>query len=110
SPGVSHTGCRGHAGAAAARRAGRAVSENWDVVVIGGGPAGLAAATLLAERDARVLLLDEQPAPGGQIYRGIERAAAHPALLAALGADYAYGAALAARYRASGAACQPGSM
>jgi NADPH-dependent 2,4-dienoyl-CoA reductase/sulfur reductase-like enzyme len=85
------------------------VSEHWDVVVIGAGPAGLAAATLLAERDARVLLLDEQPAPGGQIYRGIERASERPALLAALGADYAYGAALTARFRASGAAYRPGS-
>jgi NADPH-dependent 2,4-dienoyl-CoA reductase/sulfur reductase-like enzyme len=86
------------------------VSEHWDVVVIGAGPAGLAAATLLAEQAVRVLTLDEQPAPGGQIYRSIERAAEHPALLAALGPDYAYGAALAARFRASGAAYRPGSM
>ena len=42
--------------------------------MIGAGPAGLAAATLLAEQQTRVLLLDEQPAPGGQIYRNIERA------------------------------------
>jgi len=58
------------------------------VVVIGAGPAGLAAATLLAEQQVPVLLLDEQPAPGGQIYRNIERAAATPALLTALGPDW----------------------
>jgi NADPH-dependent 2,4-dienoyl-CoA reductase/sulfur reductase-like enzyme len=86
------------------------VSEHWDVVVIGAGPAGLAAATLLAEQAVRVLLLDEQPAPGGQIYRSIERAAERPALLAALGPDYAYGTTLAARFRASGAAYRPSSM
>jgi NADPH-dependent 2,4-dienoyl-CoA reductase/sulfur reductase-like enzyme len=85
------------------------VSEDCDVVVIGAGPAGLAAATLLAEHKVRVLLLDEQQAPGGQIYRSIERTMGRPALLAALGADYAYGAALAARFRASGAVYRPGS-
>ena len=57
--------------------------------MIGAGPAGLAAATLLAEQQARVLLLDEQPAPGGQIYRGIERAGEHASLLTALGATTA---------------------
>ncbi len=86
------------------------MSEDWDVVVIGAGPAGLAAATLLAEQQVRVLLLDEQPAPGGQIFRSIERAVERPALLAALGADYACGAALAARFRASGAAYRPESL
>ena len=78
----------------------------YDAVVIGAGPAGMAAATLLAEQQASVLLLDEQSAPGGQIYRNIE----HATQAAALGADYQYGAQLAARLRASGADYQPGSM
>ncbi len=40
-----------------------------DVVVIGAGPAGLAAATTAARRGARVALLDAAPRPGGQYWR-----------------------------------------
>ena len=44
-----------------------------DVAVIGAGPAGLAAATQAARAGLSVVLLDEQEAVGGQIYRAIER-------------------------------------
>jgi NADPH-dependent 2,4-dienoyl-CoA reductase/sulfur reductase-like enzyme len=40
-----------------------------EVVVVGGGPAGLAAAAHAAEADARVVLLDRGPRPGGQIWQ-----------------------------------------
>ena len=40
-----------------------------DVIVIGAGPAGLAAAATAAESGASVLLVDENRAPGGQIWR-----------------------------------------
>lgn len=40
-----------------------------EVVVVGGGPAGLAAAVHAAEAGARTLLLDDQPRSGGQIWR-----------------------------------------
>ena len=39
------------------------------VVVVGAGPAGLAAAVHAAESGARTLLLDTNPRPGGQIWR-----------------------------------------
>ena len=45
-----------------------------DVVVIGGGPAGIAAATRASEAGKRVLVLDEAPHLGGQIWRHLSRA------------------------------------
>lgn len=41
-----------------------------DVLVIGAGPAGIAAAVSAARAGARVALLDMQAEPGGQIWRG----------------------------------------
>ena len=40
-----------------------------DVVVVGAGPAGLAAAVHAAEAGARVAVLDESPRAGGQVWR-----------------------------------------
>ena len=40
-----------------------------DIVVIGGGPAGLNAALVAAQAGASVVLLDAYPLPGGQYYR-----------------------------------------
>jgi thioredoxin reductase len=40
-----------------------------EVAVVGAGPAGLSAATLLAARSADVVLVDEQERRGGQIFR-----------------------------------------
>jgi len=43
--------------------------SHFDVVVVGAGPAGIAAAVCAAEKGARIALLDDNPAPGGQIWR-----------------------------------------
>jgi len=45
------------------------MAERYDVVVIGAGPAGLAAAVAAARQGARVALIDAQPHPGGQVWR-----------------------------------------
>ena len=45
----------------------------YDVVIIGAGPAGLAAAKRAAECGAGVALVDDNPQPGGQIWRGEAR-------------------------------------
>ncbi|MGI9436952.1 MAG: FAD-dependent oxidoreductase [Geminicoccaceae bacterium] len=68
------------------------MTEHVEVAVIGAGPAGLAAADVLGEAGCRTALLDEQPGPGGQIYRGI--AAVDDARKRLLGDDYAAGARL----------------
>jgi NADPH-dependent 2,4-dienoyl-CoA reductase/sulfur reductase-like enzyme len=46
-------------------------SLTCDVLVVGAGPAGLAAAGAAAGAGCRVVLLDDNPAPGGQIWRGV---------------------------------------
>jgi NADPH-dependent 2,4-dienoyl-CoA reductase/sulfur reductase-like enzyme len=56
-------------------------SAAFQIVVVGAGPAGLAAACAASERAQSVALVDANPAPGGQIWRGertawIERAEA----------------------------------
>ncbi|NQW09919.1 MAG: FAD-dependent oxidoreductase [Alphaproteobacteria bacterium] len=68
-----------------------------DLVIIGAGPAGLAAGAEARAHGLDPLILDEQPEPGGQIYRSVARVAQQrPADLAFLGADYAHGAELVA--------------
>ena len=47
-----------------------------DLIIIGAGPAGMSAARRAASDGLSVLILDEQPAPGGQIYRDVDRASA----------------------------------
>lgn len=42
-----------------------------DLIIIGAGPAGISAAAVAARGGLQVLMLDEQPQPGGQIYRNV---------------------------------------
>jgi NADPH-dependent 2,4-dienoyl-CoA reductase/sulfur reductase-like enzyme len=83
------------------------LASSCDLVVIGGGPAGLAVASLAARAGLATVLLDENPGVGGQIYRGITS----PPLTnrAVLGEDYWVGTALAAEARASGASIVTGA-
>lgn len=77
------------------------MTERFELVVIGAGPAGLCAATQAADLGMDVLVLDEQPVPGGQIYRGV--AAATGLRPSWLTADYQRGVDLVAAFEASGA-------
>lgn len=71
-----------------------------DLVIIGAGPAGMAAACEARALGLDVAVLDEQPNLGGQIYRNIESAPA--GRLEVLGRDYAAGQGLALEFRNSG--------
>ena len=54
-------------------------SHNYDVLVIGAGPAGLAAAVAAQQSGARVAIVDDNPGLGGQIWRGEQRKPSTPA-------------------------------
>lgn len=75
--------------------------EDYDVVVIGAGPAGLAAAATAAEAGLSTLLLDENMGPGGQVFRAISSTPVTDRNK--LGADYWVGADLVQVLRASSA-------
>lgn len=72
-----------------------------DLIIIGAGPAGMAAAAEASSLGLKTLVLDEQPRPGGQIYRNIS--AARSDIVSLLGPDYAHGVALASALEQSGA-------
>lgn len=72
----------------------------FDLVVIGAGPAGMAAAVEARKAGVSVLLLDEQDALGGQIYRAVERATS--GMLDTLGPEYRRGGELAKAFASSG--------
>lgn len=65
------------------------MTKDYDCLIIGSGPAGMAAARKSAELGLSVTLLDEQNNPGGQIYRNVGELSAHQ--LAVLGPDYRAG-------------------
>jgi NADPH-dependent 2,4-dienoyl-CoA reductase/sulfur reductase-like enzyme len=75
--------------------------DAYDVVVIGAGPAGLAATAAAAEAGLLTLLLDENAGPGGQVWRAI---ASTPVTdRDRLGSDYWAGADLVQTVRSSAA-------
>jgi thioredoxin reductase len=75
--------------------------DHYDVVVIGAGPAGLAAAATAAGAGLSTLLLDENAGPGGQVWRAITSTPVTTRAL--LGADYWAGDEIVQAARTSGA-------
>jgi NADPH-dependent 2,4-dienoyl-CoA reductase/sulfur reductase-like enzyme len=80
-----------------------------DLLVLGAGPAGMAAAVAARRFGLSVRVVDEQPAPGGQIWRSVETVAATPRG-AQLGETYRAGLPRAAALRACGAIYEPDSQ
>lgn len=73
----------------------------YDCVIVGAGPAGMAAAGVLTQHGVRPLVLDRAPQAGGQIFRS---AASSPLPdVDALGPEYQAGADLIAEFEAGGA-------
>jgi D-hydroxyproline dehydrogenase subunit alpha len=81
----------------------RAETSAFEVLVIGAGPAGIAAACAAAKSGARVAVVDDNPAAGGQIWRGGEehspsaQASEWHAQLARASVTLIYGAKVVAR-------------
>ncbi len=74
------------------------------LLVVGAGPAGMAAAVTARRFGVECAVCDENAAPGGQVWRNVERvAASRPGTLDLLGPDYGRGLAAVRRFRASGA-------
>lgn len=55
------------------------MNQTTDLLIIGAGPAGMAAALAAAGSGARIVLLDDNPSPGGQIWRDGPQANLPPA-------------------------------
>lgn len=83
------------------------MNTHHDLVVIGAGPAGLAAATLATRAGVDTLVVDENPSPGGQIYRAI----GHTPVTSrdTLGPDYWHGESLINKAREAGVRIQSGT-
>ena len=79
--------------------------RRFDLAIVGAGPAGMAAAISAREYGLSVLVVDENPAPGVQVFRAAELAGADPALAR----DMAPGLDLIAQFRALDITYRPGA-
>lgn len=82
--------------------------NSYDVVIVGAGPAGLAAAAVVADAGLATLLVDENPDLGGQVYRAIRTTPVTDRSV--LGPDYWHGAGLVDAALASGAEFATGTV
>lgn len=75
------------------------MKDHYELLIIGAGPAGMAAACEAARNGVDVALIDEQPFPGGQIYRNVSNASNRVSSL--LGKDYIRGKKLVDEFKES---------
>ncbi|MEH6578351.1 MAG: FAD/NAD(P)-binding oxidoreductase [Amphritea sp.] len=75
-------------------------ANQFELVIIGAGPAGMSAASTAAKQGLKVLLIDEQKRPGGQIYRNISSPVLKDKQI--LGRDYYYGEKLLTAFEGAG--------
>ena len=108
-PNLSGPCARWHEGRATTRKAERGMKHEVDLFIVGAGPAGMSAAIEARTHGLRVMLADDQPSPGGQIWRGVEQAANGP-VGRILGEDYCAGAEVVKAFRASGTDYRPMSQ
>ncbi len=78
---------------------GTEMDSHYQLLIIGGGPAGLAAAVAADKQGVSCAVLDEQSQPGGQIYRSIETVPEQRAKI--LGSEYLRGRKLVEEFRQS---------
>ena len=81
--------------------------SHYSVLVIGGGPAGMAAAKTAAKYGVDVALVDEQFQPGGQIYRNVDRSPLPDIDLP--GKEYTFGKTEVLSFRQADIDYQPGA-
>lgn len=83
-------------------------TKTVDLLIVGAGPAGLAAALEAKRHGLDTLVVDENVLPGGQIYRSVSRSPlADPGVL---GPDYLRGRALVDEFNAAGIAYWPQTL
>lgn len=83
------------------------LAPSYDVAIVGAGAAGLAAAVECAHAGLAAVILDEQPAPGGQIYRAITTTPLQDRQV--LGPDYWHGGSLLRQLQGADATYVPRS-
>ena len=82
-----------------------ALAQRYELAIVGAGPAGLTAAATAAALGVDTILLDENPSPGGQIYRAVTTTPVKRREV--LGGDYWRGETLVRELEASACAYAP---
>jgi NADPH-dependent 2,4-dienoyl-CoA reductase/sulfur reductase-like enzyme len=78
-----------------------------DILIVGAGPAGMTTATTARRFGLSVIVVDDQPGPGGQIWRAIENGRERDDIL---GPAYSEGRPVSEAFRASGAVYLAGAQ